>query len=370
MSDGRGLVYFPEPETSDAGPPTWDENPVDYYRRSTTPEAGAVRDFLNRTLPQFPAKHARSLVGKLRQDWRSFYFEIIVGRYLQVLGAEIEPGARHGNETDVDYRATFPDGVIVSVECVSKKYNMEAHDEMRRHGNMSRMLDTIGPHTWAINFHKLPKAQSPAEFQPYVDRAAEFYATLPVAVDGGPNIPFEWIGGQGSIVLEALPFPRGTMPNHIGAGVSWMDNSIQRIRGALIDSHKRKQARGGYPPVFLAIDSPFMGPDAEDFDQALFGQVVDHRAFDPHESVGLSFNPNGLLVTDKDIPFAGVIAFLGMRMTTASDPVIYLNPYQRWKLPAALAAHEQRVWTSRIDRTPAIREPLIGSVGFVQYSDD
>jgi len=59
-----------------------------------------------------------------------------------------------------------------------------------------------------------------------------------------------------------------------------------------------------------------------------------------------------------------------MGMTTASDPVIYLNPYQLWKLPAALAAHEQRVWTSRIDRAPATREPLINSVGFIQYPDD
>ena len=73
-----------------------------------------------------------------------------------------------------------------------------------------------------------------------------------------------------------------------------------------------------------------------------------------------------MFVTDKD-PFAGVIAFLGMRMTQAADPVLYLNPYQRWKLPAALAAHETRVWTSRIDVTPATREPVINSLGFIEY---
>lgn len=362
--------YFPEPSTPDESAPGWDENPVDYYWRSTTPKAGAVREFLNRTLAHFPPRHARSLVGKLRQDWQSFYFEIIVGRYLQVLGADIEPNAPGNNGTDVDYRATFPDGVVVSIECVSKRYNMEAHKEMRRHGNMSRMLDAVGPHTWTIDFHKLPKAQSFKEFQPYVDRAAEFYATLPEAVEDGPRIRFEWTGEQGHMQLEAIPFPRGTMPNHIGAGVGWIDNSIERIKAALIDSHKRKQGQGACRPVFLAVDSPFMGPDAEDFDQALFGQTVDHRGFNAHESVGVSFNPNGILVTDRDIPFAGVIAFLGMRMTTASDPVIYLNPYQRWKLPAALAAHEQRVWTSRIDRTSATREPVIDKVGFIRYPDD
>lgn len=364
------VVYFPEPSEPDTSLPRWAENPVDYYRRSTKPGARAVRAFLNRTLAHFPPRHARSLVGKLRSDWQSFYFEMIVGRYLQVLGAEIEPDAKYAGDTDVDYRATFPDGVVVSIECVSKRYNQAARDEIRLHGDMANMLDEVGPHKWVISLRQLPKATTAAEFQPYVDRAAAFYATLPEAVEDGPHIPFDWTGDHGRIQLEASPCPQGTMPNHMGAGASWMDNSIQRLKDALIDSGKRKQARNAFPPVFLAIDCPFNGPDADDFDQALFGQSVDHRGFDPHERVGVSFNPNGMLVTDKDIPFAGVIAFLGMRMTKAADPVLYLNPYQRWKLPAALAAHETRVWTSGIQRTPATRQPVINSLGFIEYPAD
>lgn len=290
-----------------------------------------------------------------------------MGRYLQVLGADILPNAKGNNGTDIDFRATFPDGVVVSVECVSKKYNQEAQAEIDRNADMANMLDEVGPHLWAISFRTLPKAMTTAEFQPYVDRATEFYATLPTAVDGGDHIPYEWMGEHGLMRLKALPFPRGTRANHMGAGVSWVDDSILRLKDALIDSHKRKQARGAYPPVFLAIDCPFNGPDAEDFDGALFGTSVDHRGFELHESVGESFRPDGMLVTDKDIPFAGVIAFLGMRMTQAADPVLYLNPYQRWKLPAALAAHETRVWTSRIDVTPATREPVINSLGFIEY---
>jgi len=216
----------------------------------------------------------------------------------------------------------------------------------------------------------LPKATSEAEFQPYVNAAANFYATLPTAVDDGDHIPFTWEGEQGWMTLEAIPLPRGTKPNHIGAVTTWMDNSVLRLKDALIDAHKRKQARGAYPPVFLAIDCPFNGPDSEDLDRALFGTTVDHRGFDLNESVGVSFTPDGMLVTDKDIPFAGVIAFLGMRLTEATDPVLYLNPYQRWKLPPALAAHETRVWTSRIDRTPATREPVINLLGFIGYPPD
>jgi hypothetical protein len=360
-------VYFPEPDPPDRTRPKWGENLLDWYARSSGPEGREVRKFLNRTLAHFPEKVARSYIGKLRSDWRSHFFELVVGRYLQVLGADFVPNAPGNNGTDIDFRATFSDGVVVSIECVSKKYNQEAQQEMDRNADMAVMLDAVGPHTWAIAFRKLPKAMSAAEFQPYVDKSAEFYATLPTAVDGGDHIPYEWTGEHGLMRLKAMPFPRGTRANHMGATVGWVDNSILRLKDALIDSHKRRQASGAFPPVFLAIDCPFNGPDAEDFDVALFGGYMDHRGFDMHESVGESFRPDGMLVTDKGIPFAGVIAFLGMRLTEAADPVLYLNPYQRWKLPAALAAHETRVWTSRIDITPATREPVINTLGFMEY---
>jgi hypothetical protein len=360
-------VYFSEPDPPDLTRPRWGENLLDWYVRSSRSEGREVRKFLNRTLTHFPSKVARGYIGKLRSDWRSFYFELIVGRYLQVLGADIEPNAPGSNGTDIDFRATFPDGVVVSVECVSKKYNQEAQAEIDRNADMAVMLNEVGPHTWAISFRKLPKAMTEAEFQPYVDKAAEFYATLPTAVDDGNHIAYEWTGEHGLMRLNAMPFPGGTRANHMGAVVAWRDNSIMRLKDALIDSHKRRQANGAYPPVFLAIDCPFNGPKAGDFDVALFGSYTDHRGFNPRESVGESFRPDGMLVTDKGIPFAGVIAFLGMRLTEAADPVLYLNPYQRWKLPPAFAAHETRVWTSRIDITPATREPVIHTLGFMEY---
>lgn len=116
--------------------------------------------------------------------------------------------------------------------------------------------------------------------------------------------------------LEAIPAPKIDVPAHIRPSVGFGDDSIQRLKDALTDEHKREQARGAVQPTFLAIDCPFGGPDAEDFDQALFGHTVRHIGRDLR-TVGFSFNSNGLLVRDKDIPFAGVLAFLGMRMTDA-----------------------------------------------------
>jgi hypothetical protein len=60
--------------------------------------------------------------------------------------------------------------------------------------------------------------------------------------------------------------------------------------------------------------------------------------------------------------------FLRLTMAGGAEPILYLNPYQRWKLPEALASHETRVWTSRIERTPATRQPTLNTIGFVDTS--
>jgi hypothetical protein len=51
--------------------------------------------------------------------------------------------------------------------------------------------------------------------------------------------------------LDALPFPSGTKAGHIGPVVTWMDDSIQRLRYALKDTQKRRQALGASHLSFL-----------------------------------------------------------------------------------------------------------------------
>ena len=359
-------IYFPEPTSPDESLLGWDETAVDWLRRSTTPQANAVREFLNRSLAHFPPKHAKSLAKRLNQDWQSHWFEIVVGRYLQVLGADVEPEPVGSNGTRVDFRAIFPSGPVISVECVSKRFNQSAQQVIERQLKMASLLDAVGPTNWAIHLEQLPDAHSPDDFKPYSEQAEAFYRTLPEPSEGGPRFTFEWTGLHGPMELEAIPFPKGTMPNRFGPGIAYADDSILRLKDALIDTQKRRQARGADQPVFLAMDCPVGGPDAEDLDQALFGQTVDHRGLGGRVSVSTSFNANGLLVTDTGIPFAGVWAFLRLSLFGAAGPVLYLNPYQRWTLPDALAGHERRVWTSRIDKTPPTRESVINLIGFVR----
>lgn len=116
------MDYFPEPGIPDESWPGWDETAVEWLTRSTQPSAQAVREFLNRSLACFAPKHAKGLAKKLHGNFQSHFFEVVVGRYLQVLGAEVVPEPLGTNNTRIDFRATFPDGVI-SVECVSKRLN-------------------------------------------------------------------------------------------------------------------------------------------------------------------------------------------------------------------------------------------------------
>jgi hypothetical protein len=343
----------------------WSETPVDYLSRSTTSYAQALREFLNRSLLYFPRGHANSLAKRLKHDWQAHFFEIVVGRYLQVLGAKVQPEPKGTNGKRIDFRATFPDGVV-SVECMSKRYNREANAQLSRQGNLSVLIDDVGPVGWILGLDELPDVSTPDEFAPFLERATEWFGTLPVPIQDGPRFKFSYERGNHRLEIEAIPAPSIDVPVHIGPGVGFVGDSIQRLKDALTDEHKREQARGAQPPVFLAIDCPQGGPDKEDFDQVLFGQSVMRLALD-RKVAGYSFNPNGLLVSDKGIPFAGVMAFLGMSMIGAGDPVLYLNPHQSWKLPAAMAAHEQREWTSRIDVHPASHEPTIDNIGFVEY---
>ena len=139
------MDYFPEPTTADETLGPWDETAVAWLARSTTPSAKAIRLFLNQNLARFSPERAKHLVGKLTGDWQSYLFEIIVGRYLQVLGADVEPEPRGKNGTLIDYQATFPDGVIVSVECISKRFNQAANATIEREGKMAQMLDDTRP---------------------------------------------------------------------------------------------------------------------------------------------------------------------------------------------------------------------------------
>ena len=272
---------------------------------------------MNHSLAHFPPAAAHHLAAKLRHDWQAHYFEIVVGRYLQVLGADIEYEPLGSNGTHVDFRATFPDGVV-SVECVSKRFNQEARETLHRNARLAGLIDQIGPIGWLLDIEFLP-AMTPNEFQPLLDQVAEWFRGLPGPIEGGERPQLQLGRGDERLELTAIPRPTATKPMHIGPAVASFSDATERLKSALRNGRKRAQGRGARPPVFLAVDSPWDGPDAEDFDEVLFGRTVQHVDLDTRTTVGFSFDSGGLLVSDPEIPFAGVIAFLRMGLTEAGE---------------------------------------------------
>src|SRR3982750_4346859 len=105
-------VWFPEPEKRDDSPSHREESTPSWLARSTQPKASHLRVFLNRNLTALPKECQQSLYRHLRLDdkYGSAFFELVVARMLQELGASIicEP-ENEVDGTKIDFLARFTD---------------------------------------------------------------------------------------------------------------------------------------------------------------------------------------------------------------------------------------------------------------------
>src|SRR5687768_3788168 len=108
---------FPEPLDPDPTPERSRESTSAFLRRSTWQGAVEMRSFYNRNLSELPVVARERLCRDLHKDRTlSKHFELVVGRFLQVLGAtSIEYEAQDTSGRSVDWLAEFDDG-RVSVE--------------------------------------------------------------------------------------------------------------------------------------------------------------------------------------------------------------------------------------------------------------
>ena len=108
-------AWFPEPARADDTAANRGELTTEWLKRSTHPRAIAARRFLNENLSALPLEHRADLYRALHDRWGSAFFELIVGRTLQALGAtiEIEPGG--ASDVRVDFAARFPGGTPTQV---------------------------------------------------------------------------------------------------------------------------------------------------------------------------------------------------------------------------------------------------------------
>lgn len=365
---------FPDPIVPDLA---WqgyagEADPIGWLHRSTVPRAGRIRAFLNRSLAELPADAAANLCHRLRHDppFGRVYFELIVGRFLQVLGAEVDHQPVGIGDVNVDWRATFPDGATVLVEATSPQYNQAEHLEVARRVALVGIIETETPRGWWVHPRTLPDLGLHEARGPFRRTVRSLFANLPDPAGYSHENKLIRLGdsSRGPVLLELWPGDPTESPMAMVSMGAHRDDSPLHIRAAVRD--KRRQARA-FPgeAVLLAIDAPFGGPDVEDFDGELFGQTVMHLGIDQGVT-GYSFRPNGALATQRAAEYAGVLAFGRLHMFGAQDPVLYHHPRFAGSLPEELLELRQRSLDgSTIRDEAAARTAIMDAIGFAAADD-
>jgi hypothetical protein len=147
--------WFPAPAYTDDTYARRGEPTTLWLQRSTVARAVTCRRFLNENLSVLPRAHQSVLYQALHNRWHSAFFELIVARTLQVLGAdiEVEPDSEAG--TRIDFLARFPDRTV-SVEAVAPVINAAAGEEAKRRKPLLDVIDSLAPPGWTILVMELP----------------------------------------------------------------------------------------------------------------------------------------------------------------------------------------------------------------------
>jgi phenylpyruvate tautomerase PptA (4-oxalocrotonate tautomerase family) len=352
---------FPEPEVDDptpgaAGEPTWR-----FLARSTWTRAVELRRFYNENLATLsPAIAARLCRGLRRGPSQASHFELVVGRFLQALGAEqleYEPVGSEGRH--VDWLARFPDG-HVSVEATAPAVNSVVGEELKASEPAIAIVLEEVPPGWWILAGRVPWLGNQRR-QWFRKRVRQLFADLPPAQHGA-TLDMEETFEDGRLDLTLFGQEDPSAPSRWGGGpaVGYFDDTSTVVHRAI--EGKRAQARGAEKPVLAALYTGGFGSnEVEKFDIALFGRSVSDLS---GEIIG--FHATGVFGSGEGEPtFAGALAFGGLGWRGGPDPIVYVHPRFTGSFPAAVASLRRRELTDRgIVETPAERDGLLQSLGW------
>lgn len=360
-------MWFPEPARLDNSWAKRGEPTTDWLERSTNARARAIRRFLNENLSALPPEYQGFLYRMLHERWHSGFFELIVGRTLQILGADIEAEPGGASNTRIDYAAHFPDA-NATVEAVSPVFDSTVGETAKKRNPLLDIIESESPADIWVMVSTLPDIGPQDSKKRFRSTIRRLLATTGDIGSSPLEVSEELLEGtiRFTLVKKGATVPPG---KSVGSEppLTSFDNTEQRIRRAV--ARKRRQGRhSGDAPALVAIHATGISSSYEEFDQALFGRdvaTVDSRG----HLLSTEFKADGMFAEGSGEPtWAAVLAFLGVGFMGGPDPILYLHPRFEGKLPDALLALEERVYDPELGKF-IVREPLRAGVlegmGFV-----
>lgn len=330
-------VWFPEPEIKDNTYAERSESTWDWLRRATVQRAKESRRFLNENLSKLPDEIAQNVHLTLQSRWDSAFFELIVGRMLQEMGATITYERRNPDGRKPDYVAQFSDGTFV-VEAVSPVFNEEIQTTERDRNPLLEIVEKAIPDGWAVAASELPNIGPNDSKREFTRIVKELLRLSPPSEESEHSeVTHEF--RSGALHLHLWPRTVGSSASRERRLVwepdlSFMDNSVNRI--SYVIGHKRRQVRGSAVPVLLAIQAEW-GTDSAHFDVALFGHT--YTRFDRrYGEVSTGFNPDGEFNAKRvgHPTYAGVVAMFRRGFREWPLPVLYRHPRFAGELPGTI----------------------------------
>lgn len=367
-------MWFAEPEERDD---TWakhGEAQVSWLSRSTLPRASAIRAFLNDNIGALPEHCRKGILARLRheQHFRDGFFELIVGRVLQELGAnalgcELENAA---DSKKPDFVATFSDGAII-VEATSPAMDKELGKIASRETPIIRLIQDNMPPGWAADIRSVPQV-GPGDPRRHIKDFLKKGLNVPPPKSDDQEVHIRGSFKEGALRIRLLPQSRhglspGTKIAAYGA-IAYFPNDAPVLRRSVQRKYPQLKNANGIGLVALNMTSTTAG--REDLDQALFGVTVSQRDRRGNE-VGRYFQRDGLWFVggEGEPTIAGVLAFPEVGYLRCADPVLYSHPRFEGQLPAPLRSLEMReapTSGAKVIVTPARRTGALGGLGFVR----
>ena len=333
--------------------------------RSTSVKARGCRRFLNENIDRVPIGWQAKLHSDFRsREWDSVFFELIVARTLQLLGASIDvevPIAETNKRPD--FIAHFRDGVI-TVEATIPDINACIREQSTENEELVQMIERLMPAKWSVAVWRLP-CLGPNDSKTQFKRTIQqIFSGLPES-PGADQEPIEIELNYGELMLTLYPSHKGNRAAVVRGMASGPDDTEQKIRAIVV--RKKNQVKKATTPVFLAVSTSPFG-EREDYDRALFGLTYEHV---DHEGKTIlsGFDPSGVFGIRRPEPptYAGVLAFMEVGFPSVADPVLYLHPRFDGALPESLKRLEQRTYKESVGVCvePATIHNFVGALGFV-----